>query len=68
VFFHQVPVRLNSRRRVVKSVFKTYIDAVHVKKTRVGQIAAGIIIMRWIMRSILFHLLHSLCLPATFID
>ncbi|GAA5935796.1 MCM DNA helicase complex subunit MCM4 [Sporobolomyces koalae] len=31
--FRSVPVRLNPRQRVIKSLFKTYIDVLHVKKT-----------------------------------
>ncbi|ORY57703.1 MCM2/3/5 family-domain-containing protein [Leucosporidium creatinivorum] len=31
--FRSVPVRLNPRQRVIKSLFKTYLDVVHVKKT-----------------------------------
>jgi DNA replication licensing factor MCM4 len=38
--YRGVPVRVNNRRRTVKAVFKTYIDALHVKKTRAGQISA----------------------------
>ncbi|GAA5831653.1 hypothetical protein JCM11251_000782 [Rhodosporidiobolus azoricus] len=37
--FRSVPVRLNPKQRVIKSLFKTYIDVLHVKKTdkkRVG--------------------------------
>ncbi|KAK4702874.1 DNA replication licensing factor MCM4, partial [Phenoliferia sp. Uapishka_3] len=31
--FRSVPVRLNPRQRVIKSLFKTYVDVVHIKKT-----------------------------------
>ncbi|GAA6064631.1 hypothetical protein JCM10212_000600 [Sporobolomyces blumeae] len=31
--FRSVPVRLNPRQRVIKSLFKTYVDVLHVKKT-----------------------------------
>ncbi|GAA6044059.1 hypothetical protein JCM8097_008700 [Rhodosporidiobolus ruineniae] len=31
--FRSVPVRLNPKQRVIKSLFKTYIDVLHVKKT-----------------------------------
>lgn len=31
--FRSVPVRLNPRQRVIKSLFKTYLDVVHIKKT-----------------------------------
>ena len=37
--FRAVPVRLNPRQRNFKSLFKTYVDVVHIKKTdkrRVG--------------------------------
>ena len=36
--YRGIPVRTNSRRREVKSVFKTYVDAVHIKKMKAGQI------------------------------
>jgi DNA replication licensing factor MCM4 len=29
--FHSVPVRVNPRRRTIKSLFKTFLDVVHVK-------------------------------------
>ena len=31
--FRSVPVRLNPRQRIIKSLFKTYVDVLHVKKT-----------------------------------
>ncbi|SDA08288.1 BZ3501_MvSof-1269-A2-R1_Chr8-1g09725 [Microbotryum saponariae] len=31
--FRSVPVRINPRQRIIKSLFKTYLDVVHVKKT-----------------------------------
>ena len=31
--FRSVPVRLNPRQRVIKSLFKTYLDVVHINKT-----------------------------------
>lgn len=31
--FRSIPVRLNPRQRVIKSLFKTYLDVVHIKKT-----------------------------------
>jgi DNA replication licensing factor MCM4 len=31
--FLSVPIRINPRQRVIKSLFKTYLDVVHVKKT-----------------------------------
>ncbi|TPX51817.1 hypothetical protein SeMB42_g00520 [Synchytrium endobioticum] len=31
--FRGVPVRINARQRTVKSLFKTYLDVVHIKKT-----------------------------------
>ncbi|KAI8619810.1 MCM2/3/5 family-domain-containing protein [Chytriomyces sp. MP71] len=31
--FRGIPVRVNDRRRAIKSLFKTYVDVVHVKKT-----------------------------------
>lgn len=31
--FRSVPVRLNPRQRVIKSLFKTFVDVVHIKKT-----------------------------------
>lgn len=31
--FRSVPVRLNPRQRVIKALFKTYLDVVHIKKT-----------------------------------
>ncbi|KAJ3385823.1 hypothetical protein HDU84_002005 [Entophlyctis sp. JEL0112] len=31
--FRAVPVRVNERRRTIKSLFKTYVDVVHVKRT-----------------------------------
>ncbi|KAI8835859.1 MCM2/3/5 family-domain-containing protein [Chytriomyces cf. hyalinus JEL632] len=31
--FRGIPVRVNDRRRAIKSLFKTYIDVVHVKKS-----------------------------------
>lgn len=31
--FRSVPVRLNPKQRVIKSLFKTYLDVVHIKKT-----------------------------------
>ena len=31
--FRSVAVRLNPRQRVIKSLFKTYVDVVHIKKT-----------------------------------
>ncbi|CCD26132.2 MCM DNA helicase complex subunit MCM4 NDAI_0G03550 [Naumovozyma dairenensis CBS 421] len=37
--FRSIPIRANSRQRVLKSLYKTYIDVVHVKKvsdTRLG--------------------------------
>lgn len=33
--FRSVPVRLNPKQRVIKSLFKTYLDVVHIKKTDV---------------------------------
>lgn len=33
-------MRINSTRRTVKSVFRTYVDAVHVSKLRAGQVSA----------------------------
>lgn len=35
--FRSVPVRVNPRQRSIKSLFKTYVDAVHVKRTNVGR-------------------------------
>lgn len=37
--FRSIPIKANSRQRVLKSLYKTYIDVVHVKKvsnTRIG--------------------------------
>jgi DNA replication licensing factor MCM4 len=37
--FRGVPVKENSRRRAIKSLFKTYVDIVHIKrvdKSRIG--------------------------------
>ncbi|KAI9344664.1 MCM2/3/5 family-domain-containing protein [Obelidium mucronatum] len=31
--FRGIPVKVNDRRRAIKSLFKTYVDVVHVKKT-----------------------------------
>ncbi|KAM0747173.1 MCM-domain-containing protein [Meredithblackwellia eburnea MCA 4105] len=31
--FRSVPVRLNPRQRVIKSLFKTFVDVVHIRKT-----------------------------------
>lgn len=31
--FRSVPVRVNPKQRVIKSLFKTYVDALHVRKT-----------------------------------
>lgn len=31
--FRSVPVRLNPKQRVIKSLFKTFVDVVHIKKT-----------------------------------
>lgn len=31
--FRGVPVRVNPRQRVVRSLFRTYIDVVHIKRT-----------------------------------
>lgn len=35
--FRSMPVRVNPRQRSIKSLFKTYIDVVHVKRTNVGR-------------------------------
>ena len=39
--FRSVPVRVNPRQRVVKSLFKTYLDVVHVRIGRDKQHAGG---------------------------
>ena len=39
--FRSVPVRVNPRQRVVKSLFKTYLDIVHVRIGRDNKRAAG---------------------------
>lgn len=31
--FRSVPVRVNPKQRVIKSLFKTYVDALHIRKT-----------------------------------
>jgi DNA replication licensing factor MCM4 len=35
--FRSIPVRLNPRQRSIKSLFKTYVDVVHVKRTNVAR-------------------------------
>ena len=35
--FRSTPVRVNPRQRSIKSLFKTYLDAVHVKRTNVAR-------------------------------
>lgn len=32
--FRSIPIKANSRQRVLKSLYKTYIDVVHVKRSR----------------------------------
>lgn len=39
--FRSVPVRVNPRQRIVKSLFKTYLDVVHVRIGRDKHAAAG---------------------------
>lgn len=40
--FRSVPVRINPRQRVVKTLFKTYLDVVHIAKTDKKRVAADI--------------------------
>lgn len=35
--FRSIPVRVNPRQRSIKSLFKTYLDVVHVKRTNVAR-------------------------------
>lgn len=35
--FRSIPVRVNPRMRSIKSLFKTYVDVVHVKRTNAGR-------------------------------
>ncbi len=35
--FRSIPVRVNPRQRTIKSLFKTYLDVVHVKRTNVAR-------------------------------
>jgi DNA replication licensing factor MCM4 len=35
--FRSIPVRVNPRQRSIKSLFKTYVDVVHVKRTNAGR-------------------------------
>lgn len=35
--FRSMPVRVNPRQRSIKSLFKTYVDVVHVKRTNTGR-------------------------------
>ncbi|WWC92525.1 uncharacterized protein L201_007484 [Kwoniella dendrophila CBS 6074] len=35
--FRSIPVRVNPRQRSIKSLFKTYLDVVHVKRTNTGR-------------------------------
>lgn len=35
--FRSIPVRVNPRQRSIKSLFKTYIDVVHIKRTNVAR-------------------------------
>ena len=38
--FRAVPIRVNPRRRTVKSVYKTYIDVIHFRKAAKGRLSA----------------------------
>lgn len=40
--FRSVPVRVNPRQRVVKSLYKTYVDVFHIQKTEKGRLGADI--------------------------
>ncbi|WVF67840.1 hypothetical protein IAT40_002601 [Kwoniella sp. CBS 6097] len=35
--FRSIPVRVNPRQRSIKSLFKTYLDVVHIKRTNTGR-------------------------------
>lgn len=35
--FRSIPVRVNPRQRSIKSLFKTYVDTVHIKRTNMGR-------------------------------
>ena len=35
--FRSIPVRVNPRQRSIKSLFKTYVDVVHVKRTNISR-------------------------------
>ena len=37
--FRAVPVRVNPRKRTVKAVYRTYIDVIHLRKARDGQVS-----------------------------
>nr|WCZ58450.1 DNA replication licensing factor MCM4 [Andalucia godoyi] len=39
--YRAVPVRVNPRTSVLKTVYKTYVDVVHVRRSRLGKVSAS---------------------------
>lgn len=50
--FRSVPVRLNSAQRTLKSLFKTYVDVVHVKKTDRRRMAVDVLLLPTVEQSV----------------